>query len=94
MTLKKKWFDMIASGVKTEEYRTIKPYWSRRLLNNSFDVVLFRNGYKKDSPEVLVEFKELCTGLGIIEWGAPAMKRVYILRLGSIIIPNRTTSTA
>jgi len=31
LTLKKKWFDMIASGEKTEEYRELKPYWFRRL---------------------------------------------------------------
>ena len=24
------WFDMIASGEKTEEYREIKPYWQNR----------------------------------------------------------------
>lgn len=27
LVLKRKWFDMIASGEKTEEYREIKPYW-------------------------------------------------------------------
>lgn len=32
LTLKKKWFDMIASGEKKEEYREIKPYWVDRLL--------------------------------------------------------------
>lgn len=32
LSLKKKWFDMIASGEKTEEYREIKPYWEKRLL--------------------------------------------------------------
>jgi hypothetical protein len=31
LTLKKKWFDMIASGEKKEEYREIKPYWVKRL---------------------------------------------------------------
>ena len=31
--LKKKWFDMIASGEKTEEYREIKPYWEKRLFD-------------------------------------------------------------
>lgn len=31
LTLKKKWFDMIASGEKKEEYREIKPYWIQRL---------------------------------------------------------------
>ena len=32
LTLKKKWFDMILSGDKKEEYREIKPYWFRRLV--------------------------------------------------------------
>jgi hypothetical protein len=31
LTLKKKWFDMIASGEKKEEYREIKPYWAKIL---------------------------------------------------------------
>lgn len=30
LVLKGKWFDMIASGEKKEEYREIKPYWERR----------------------------------------------------------------
>lgn len=30
LVLKKKWYDMIASGEKTEEYREIKPYWISR----------------------------------------------------------------
>ena len=33
LVLKGKWYDMIASGVKTEEYREIKPYWEKRLLD-------------------------------------------------------------
>lgn len=33
LTLKKKWFDMIASGEKKEEYREIKPYWVSRLVD-------------------------------------------------------------
>lgn len=31
MTLRRKWFDMILSGEKKEEYREIKPYWKARL---------------------------------------------------------------
>ncbi len=31
LTLKKKWFDMIASGEKKEEYRELKDYWGARL---------------------------------------------------------------
>jgi hypothetical protein len=33
LTLKKKYFDMIASGVKKEEYREVKPYWISRLVH-------------------------------------------------------------
>jgi hypothetical protein len=31
LTLKKKWFDMIESGEKKEEYREVKDYWMKRL---------------------------------------------------------------
>lgn len=34
LTIKKKWFDMIASGEKKEEYREIKHHWWRRLVFN------------------------------------------------------------
>lgn len=30
LTIKKKWFDMIKSGEKKEEYREIKPYYDSR----------------------------------------------------------------
>jgi hypothetical protein len=36
LTLKKQWFDMIASGEKKEEYREIKPYWVSRLVQSFF----------------------------------------------------------
>lgn len=87
LTLKKQWFDMIASGVKKEEYRELKPYWHKRLgfAAENYDIVQFRNGYRPDSPVVRVELKEVLRGLGIIEWGAPPAQTVYILRLGSII---------
>jgi len=84
LTLKKQWFDMIKSGEKREEYREIKPYWDKRL-NKSYDVIRFRNGYSKGSPVITVEIKEILTGLGIVEWGAPEGEKVYILKLGEII---------
>ena len=30
LPIKKKWFDMILFGEKKEEYREIKPYWTKR----------------------------------------------------------------
>jgi hypothetical protein len=33
LNLKKKWFDMILSGKKKEEYRTVSDYWMKRIVN-------------------------------------------------------------
>lgn len=84
LTLKKKWFDMIKSGLKKEEYREIKPYWTKRLCGREYDVVEFRNGYSKDSPRLTIEYKGLCRGIGNPILGAPK-NPVYIIKLGSII---------
>lgn len=69
LTLKKKWFDLIASGEKKHEYREGKEYWKKRLLDRDgfaieFDEVYFRNGYKKDAPFMRVEWKHLSTIYG------------------------------
>ena len=85
LTLKKQWFDMIASGEKKEEYREIKPYWNKRLLNKSYDAIQFRNGYSKDAPKMLVELNGIMSSLGLVQWGAPEGVPVYILSLGKIL---------
>ena len=60
LTLYRKWFDKIACGEKTEEYRNAeKPYWCRRLSGKTFDEVHFRNGYGKDKPFMRLE----CLGI-------------------------------
>lgn len=85
LTLKKQWFDMIASGQKKEEYREIKPYWEKRLIiGTHFDAVSFRNGYSKDAPKMLVECKGVFTGHGVLAWGAPKAK-CFVVMLGDII---------
>ena len=43
LTVSKQWFDMIAAGKKTEEYRDIKPYWIARLLQNNSNIVDVRH---------------------------------------------------
>lgn len=83
LTLKKKWFDMILSGEKKEEYREYKPYWRKRFVNH-YTHIKFRNGYSASSPSFLCELVSLQRGLGIIEWGAPEKEAVYILKLGAI----------
>ena len=32
LSLKKQWFEMTKSGIKTEDYREITPYWAKRFL--------------------------------------------------------------
>lgn len=48
LVVKKKWFDMIVSGEKTEEYREIKPYWIDKLVNQDADsdFIGYANGEK------------------------------------------------
>lgn len=86
LTLKKKWFDMILSGIKKEEYREIKPYWNTRLDNAwNADAICFKNGYSKNAPQFTIELIKICKGYGKVEWGAPMGKLVYILKLGKLI---------
>lgn len=84
LTLKKRWFDMIASGEKTEEYREIKPYWEKRLRGRIYDAVSFRNGYSRDAPTILVDCHGIHVGHGFSELGAPK-ETVFIINLGRII---------
>ena len=56
LTLFRRWFIDILEGTKTEEYREIKPFWAKRL-SQQYDTVTFRNGYAKDAPLMVVEFK-------------------------------------
>jgi hypothetical protein len=95
LTLKKKWFDMIASGEKKEEYREMKQYWWTRLTSatsigggmrsfKKFDKVVFRNGYKRDAPTIEIECKEITIGHGNHKWGASG-REVFIIKLGEIL---------
>lgn len=106
LPIKKKWFDMIVSGEKKEEYREIKPYYDSRFMN-AFGfllvggqmvygeaapeeirkpwpvLVVFRNGYSKDSPEVVCK----CTlqfGKGKPEWGTEPGKLYYVLKIEKV----------
>lgn len=58
LVVKKKWFDMIVSGEKTEEYREIKPYWIDKLVNQDADsgFIGYANEEKKQ-PKVFGEIE-------------------------------------
>ena len=83
LTLKREWFEMIESGKKLEEYRKIKPYWSKKIGEiGRYNIVRFRHGYAKNARTMDFELKEILIGLGAQAWGAPKSERVYILKLG------------
>lgn len=85
LTLTKNWFDLILSGEKKEEYREIKPYWEKRLMEKTYDNVIFRNGYATNAPQFTIKLKSITQGIGKSEWGAEEGKRYFVLSLGEII---------
>lgn len=48
LVLKRKWWDMIESGYKMEEYREVCHYWSTRLLNEQYRWYSMNTDYPKD----------------------------------------------
>lgn len=62
LVLTGKWYDKIASGEKTSEYRECKPYWNQRFTGNKnstgihlrqfvYDTVVFHKGYTATTME-------------------------------------------
>lgn len=91
-----KWFNMILSGEKGEEYREIKPYYMVRFKKifemhpNSYiptgkDIkeIRFRNGYGSSRPEFIAECS-LGIKAGREEWGAEKGKEYYTLKIHQI----------
>ena len=57
LNLFRKYFDQIADGTKTIEYRDRTDYWKKRIEYREYDMIKFRNGYAKNAPTMLVEYK-------------------------------------
>ena len=94
LPIKKKWFDMIASGVKREEYRDMTQYYRKRFQNlGLLDAqgrapykdaqAIFRNGYSKNSKQFEAKVSLRKRG-GSTEWGAEQGKRYFVLLIKSI----------
>ncbi|WP_198553811.1 hypothetical protein [Tenacibaculum sp. Bg11-29] len=101
LNLKRKWFDMILKGIKTEEYRDIKPFWDKRfwhlfpqeIKGETFypivDTITFSNGYSKTRSQFVIELKSLKKRTGIENWGANKDVKYYVFELGKIIKAGR-----
>ena len=94
LVLKRKWWDMIESGEKKEEYRAQSDYWIKRLIDGEyhgsdkldrykpFENVCFHRGYTNTT----MTFRIVCItqGYGIPEWGG-GDERVFRIMLGERI---------
>ena len=76
LNLYRKYFDAIANGNKTIEYREKTDYWKKRIEGREYDIIKFRNGYAKDAPTMLVEYKGYNIG------------KEYELKLGKVTEVN------
>ncbi|MCI9247256.1 MAG: ASCH domain-containing protein [Clostridia bacterium] len=89
LPIKRKWFDMIVSGEKKEEYREIKPYWTKRFGNYFIGTyvdktITFRNGYGENRSSIKCTCL-LREGQGKEEWGAESNKEYYVLEILEIL---------
>jgi hypothetical protein len=98
LTLKKKWFDMILSGEKKEEYRELKPYWIKRFGYTSSeddpeyvglprincpDIICFTNGYGFHRPSFEINVLDWEVGRSKHpSWGGDMIYKQFIFKLG------------
>ncbi len=98
LTISRKWFDMILSGEKTEEYREIKKYYDERLskcfptefMGETYHPIVenihFFNGpyLSTDLPNFKIKFEGAEKREGNPKWGAVKGVEYYVLKLGEV----------
>ena len=87
LTVSDKWFSLIKSGAKKEEYREINGYNDNLFDKYFYDkgnlkscYVVFKNGYDKKSQRIIC-LCNLSQGYGKKEWGAIPNKYYFILEI-------------
>ena len=86
LTLKRRWFDEIRAGTKTQEYRERSPHWRRWFAPHvgrplPWGEIHFRNGYEASSPWMRVKLTGLTEGPDPWQPG----ETLYILHLGPVL---------
>ena len=100
LAIKKRWYDMILSGEKKEEYREIKPYYRARLQKEWFyETRKYPTNFQnRQAKKAKVMFRNgysknspsfiaecsLSIGTGKEEWGAEPGKKYYVLHIHRI----------
>ena len=106
LTLKRKWYNLIASGKKCEEYRDAKPYWTKRIMKwksnqtsnwndiatNKWLVVAFARGYRKPAMFFLITWCYIHEFADHPDWGEPSTPH-WVIGLGervTLVSPRAT----
>lgn len=86
LVLKRKWWDLIKSGRKLEEYRVFSPYWRKRFLISEspfefvpYKLVTFHLGYTNTTMTFYI--KSIRYDYGNVNYGAP-YEPCFIISLG------------
>lgn len=108
LSLKRKWFDLIKSGVKLEEYREYNEYWGARFfvrepgfkdwihVRMDYTDLVFTLGYpKKDDMSRRLVFKNprIQIRTGKPEWGAEPGKTYFVITWDSANDEAKSIST-
>lgn len=98
LPIHRKWFDLILSGIKLEEYRALSPHWiailtyckknwTRSICQckmKEYTTVKLTNGYGNHRSYMIVELKSIEIGLPNPNWCDDVTEEVFILKLGTI----------
>lgn len=81
LVLDYKWFDMIAAGVKLEEYREMTDYWKKRIWDKrgEIDSVCFHRGYTNIT--ITKRVFAIVEDAGLEECGAGPLTLYYVIKL-------------
>lgn len=74
LNLKKEYFEEIKKGIKKEEYRLCTPYWKKRIENKSFEKIIIKMGYPKNT-----EFEKIL----YFNWNGYEKKKIKHKHFGS-----------
>jgi hypothetical protein len=83
LPLKKQWYQMIESGIKTEEYREIKPYWTNRLIDWS-SIITNKPGY--DFSSYIYLERDYPTDYDAVRFRYGYTKRTMLFKLNRLSV--------
>lgn len=91
LPIQKKWFDMIGSGEKKEEYRADTSYYRSRFAKYEGQemTICLRNGYSYSSPSIICKVVPSRKSGGKAEWGANPNEIYWTLRICELCKPEK-----